>query len=136
MKRSLACGVLISAGLLFGTHGKYAPLPDQIVTAKSVFLQNDSGQENLIDEMYRELEVWGRWKVVTNRKDADIVMSIDRKALDSRDRFRNNFYLHILNARNGEELLTLKRNKVMGRTGNVVKQLVSDLKDRLPSPEK
>lgn len=31
-----------------------------------------------------------------------------------------------------EDLLTLKRNKVLGRTGDVTKELVSDLKKRLP----
>lgn len=125
--------VLVLSGSVSLTAEKHAPLPDKIINAKAVFLQNDSGQQNLTDELYQEIETWGRWKVVNNRADADIVLGIDRKPLDNRDRFRNNFYLHLLDAQSGDELLTLKRNKVLGRTGNVVKQLVSDLKDRVQS---
>jgi len=132
MIRCLLGIVPIFALVLASAGEKYAPLPDEIVKAEAVFLQNDSGQQNLTDEMYRALKAWGRWRVVTNRADAELVFSIDRKPLDSSDRFRNNFYLHVLNARTGESLLTLKRNKVLGRTGDVVKQLVTDLKDRLP----
>ncbi|SRR5579871_602400 len=127
----IVCAILIAAIGLYAADDKYAPLPDRIVTAKTVFLQNDSGEQNLTDQLYRHLEEWGRWKVVMNRNDADIVVSIDRKPLDSKDRFRNNFYLHVLDGRTGEPLLTLKRNKVLGRTGDVAKQLVSDLKNRM-----
>lgn len=134
MARLLAC-VLITASvsLLAVADETYAPLPEKIIAAKTVFLQDDTGQQNLIDQLYRELQEWGRWKVVTNRAEADLVLSLDRKPLDSRDRFRNNFYLHVVDARSGEDLLTLKRNKVMGRTGNVVKELVLDIKKRLRS---
>lgn len=134
MTRSLACILItISTSLLAVASEEYAPLPDKIVAAKTVFLQDDTGQQNLIDQLYRELQQWGHWKVVMNRTEADLVLSLDRKPLDSRDRFRNNFYLHVLDARSGEDLLTLKRNKVMGRTGNVVKELVLDIKKRLPA---
>jgi hypothetical protein len=128
----VVCAALIAALVLYGAEDKHAPLPDRVVTAKTVFLQNDSGEQNLTDQVYREIERWGRWKVVTDRADADIVISVDRKPLDSKDRFRNNFYLHVLDGKTGEDLLTLKRNKVLGRTGDVAKELVSDLKNRLP----
>jgi len=125
--------VMTLAGLFTAlTEEKYAPLPDKVVQAKTAFLQNDSGEQNLTDQVYREIERWGRWKVVTDRTEADIVISVDRKPLDSKDRFRNNFYLHVLDGKTGEDLLTLKRNKVLGRTGDVTKELVSDLKKRLP----
>ena len=131
----IVCAVLIAALALYAADERHAPLSDRIVTAKTVFLQNDSGQQNLTDEAYRELEHWGRWKVVTNRAEADIIIGLDRKPLDSKDRFRNNFYLSVLDGRTGEILLTLKRNKVLGRTGNVAKELVLDLKNRLPKSE-
>jgi len=114
---------------------KYAPLPDKVVEAKTVFLQNDSGEQSLTDQVYREIEQWGRWKVVTNRTEADIVIRLERKPLDSKDRFRNNFYLSVLDGRTSEVLLTLKRNKALGRTGDVAKELVLDLKKRMPPPE-
>lgn len=129
----IVCVALVAALALCGADESHAPLPDRIVAAKTVFLQNDSGEQNLTDQLYRHLEEWGRWRVVTNRTEADIIVSIDRKPLDSKDRFRNNFYLHVLDGRTGEALLTLKRNKVLGRTGDVVKELVSDLKNRLRS---
>ena len=121
----IVCAVFIAALALSAAEDKHAPLPDRIVAAKTVFLQNDSGEQNLTDQLYQQLEEWGRWRVVTNRTEADIVVSIDRKPLDSKDRFRNNFYLHVLDGRTGEVLLTLKRNKVLGRIGDVMKELVS-----------
>ena len=137
MKRCLLPALVFSGALLIaGADEKYAPLPDKIVQAKTVFLQNDSGEQGLIDQVYREIEQWGRWKVVTDRAEADIVIGLDRKPLDSKDRFRNNFYLSVLDGKTGELLLTLKRNKVLGRTGDVAKELVTDLKKRMPPPER
>jgi hypothetical protein len=98
----IVCAALIAALFLYAAEDKHAPLPDRVVTAKTVFLQNDSGEQNLTDQVYREIERWGRWKVVTDRAEADIVISVDRKPLDSKDRFRNNFYLHVLDAETGK----------------------------------
>jgi hypothetical protein len=36
----------------------YAPLPEKIVAAKTVFLVNDSGSTKLGDAVYRQLRDW------------------------------------------------------------------------------
>jgi hypothetical protein len=111
---------------------KYAPLPDKIVQAKTAFLQNDSGEEKFGDNVFQELQQWGRWRIVTNRSEADIVVVLDRKPIDTKDRWRNNWYLRILDPASSEVLWTVKRTMHMMRMGNVVALLVSDLKKRLP----
>ena len=68
----------------------------------------------------------GRWRIVTNRSDADLVLS-----LDHRDRFHNNFYLRILDRESGETLWTAKKDVAIGGWGGVSKALVSDLRKRL-----
>jgi hypothetical protein len=67
---------------------KYAPLPDKVVQAKTVFLQNDSGEERFGDNVFQELQQWGRWRILTNRSEADIVIALDRKPIDTKDRWR------------------------------------------------
>jgi hypothetical protein len=111
---------------------KYAPLPDKVVQAKTVFLQNDSGEERLGDNVFQELQQWGRWRILTNRSEADIVIALERKPIDTKDRWRNNWYLRILDPASGEVLWIVKRSVRMMRMGNVATTLVSDLKKRLP----
>lgn len=70
--------------------------------------------------------------MVTNGLDADIVIVLDRKPIDTRDRWRNNFFMRVLARDNGEVLWSDKRSVAMGRMGGVAGSLVSDLKKRLP----
>jgi len=106
----------------------YAPLPDKVVRATTVFLRNDSGQQKFVDNVYKELQKWRRWRVVTNSADADLVLSLDHK-----DGFHNNFYLRIVDRESGETLWTAKKDVAIGSWGGVSKALISELKKRLPS---
>jgi hypothetical protein len=114
---------------------KYAPLPDKVVQAKTAFLQNDSGEEKFGDNVFQELQQWGRWRrwrIVPNRSEADVVIALDRKPIDTKDRWRNNWYLRVLDPASGEVLWIVKRSVRMMRMGNVATTMVSDLKKRLP----
>jgi hypothetical protein len=118
MSYRLALALLVCIGLPSPAQdGKYAPLPDKIVTAKTVFLQNDTGEQKFADNVFKQLEQWGRWRVVTNRAGADIVLSLDHK-----DRFHNNFYLRVLDRESGETLWTAKRDIAIGGWGGVAKR--------------
>jgi hypothetical protein len=133
MSHRIAVAVLAFALLLgAASDEKYAPLPDKIVQAKTVFLQNDSGEEKFGDNVFQELQKWGRWRILTNRSEADIVIVLDRKPIDTKDRWRNNWYLRILDPASGEVLWIVKRSVRMMRMGDVAVTLVSDLKKRLP----
>src|SRR6516164_4981301 len=46
---------------------KYAPLPDQIVRAKTVFLINETGKAKFGDAVYKQIKAWNRWQVITDK---------------------------------------------------------------------
>jgi len=50
----------------FAEESERAPLPEKLVTAKTVFIQNESGETGFADAVFAHLQEWGRWKVVTN----------------------------------------------------------------------
>jgi hypothetical protein len=133
MSHWLALSVLALPGLLAAASDEqHAPLPAKVVQAKTAFLQNDSGEEKFADNVFQELQQWAHWRIVTSRSEADIVIVLDRKPIDTKDRWRNNWYLRIVDPTSGEVLWIVKRTMHMMRMGNVATTLVSDLKKRLP----
>lgn len=62
-------------------HGrtKHAPLPAQIMQAKTVYIDNQSGFANLGDRAYDEVSKWGRFKIAASAKDADLVFLISAR---------------------------------------------------------
>lgn len=58
----------------FGKGHKHAPLPAKVLAARAVYLDNRTGYEKFADRAYDELEKWGRFRVVDNVKDADLVL--------------------------------------------------------------
>jgi hypothetical protein len=69
--------VVLSA-LVFATPSlakdDHAPLPEKLVTAKTVYLINDSGDLKVYDKFYSALKAWNRFAIVTSRATADVVM--------------------------------------------------------------
>ena len=61
-------------------HTKHAPLPEQILQAKTVYIDNQSGLATLGDRAYDEMSKWGRFKIVASAKDADLVLLISAHA--------------------------------------------------------
>jgi len=53
---------------------KHAPLPVQIVQAKTVYLVNQTQLANLGDKAFDELTKWGRFKIVQKAEEADLVL--------------------------------------------------------------
>ena len=55
----------------------HAPLPAEAYTAKSIAIVNHTGTQKVLDKAYEGLMKWGRFKVVQNADDADMVLVID-----------------------------------------------------------
>jgi hypothetical protein len=127
MNHSLALSMLVCAGICTAEDAKHAPLPEKIVAAKTAFLQNDTGEQKLADNVFRQLQQWGRWRILTSRADADIVLSLDHK-----ERFHNDFYLRVLDRESGELLWTAKKDVAIGTFNGIAKALLSELRKRLP----
>ena len=56
-----------------------APLPDKLVAAKSAYLINESGDIKAFDRLFKDLKVWNRFNVVTDRDQADIIIVLMAK---------------------------------------------------------
>src|SRR5271168_3361230 len=53
---------------------KHAPLPASVMAAKTVYIDNQTGHTEITDKAYDALSKWGRFKIVKDAKDADLVL--------------------------------------------------------------
>ena len=127
MTRRLLFVITLAGLFTTSAQEKYAPLPAKLVAAKTAYLENDTGEHKFSDHVFGQLQQWGRWRIVTNRSEADVVVSLDHK-----DRFKNNFYLRVLDRESGEALWTAKKDVGIGGWTGTAKALLSDLRKRLP----
>jgi serine/threonine protein kinase len=58
---------------------KYAPLPEKVINARTIFYINDTGNSRFGDNLYQELEKWNRWEVVTDKKKADLILVLSQR---------------------------------------------------------
>ena len=78
LRRTAASRLLLTVGaILLSGAGvsvqEHAPLPENLVSARTIYLINDSGDLKAYDTFFKELNKWGRFKVVTSREAADVV---------------------------------------------------------------
>jgi hypothetical protein len=72
----LACGVAARAQ----KKDEMPPLPARLLEAKKVFLLVDTDwAEGHTKNAYKELKKWGRFEIVANREDADLIFSITNR---------------------------------------------------------
>ena len=53
---------------------KRPPLPASVIAAKTVYIDNQTGHTEITDRAYDELSKWGRFKILKDAKDADLVI--------------------------------------------------------------
>jgi hypothetical protein len=53
---------------------KHAPLPASVIAAKTVYIDNQTGHAEITDRAYDALSKWGRFKILKDAKDADLVL--------------------------------------------------------------
>ena len=68
----IAVLALVLAGVAYGN--KQAPLPERIVQAKTLFVDNQSKYADVADRFYEEMGKWKRFRIVLNRVDADLIV--------------------------------------------------------------
>lgn len=136
-------------------NDKYAPLPDKVVKAKTVFYVNDTGNSRFGDDLYRELKKWNHWQVVTDRSKADLVLVLSQRetvdgviatgtatatgntatgAAVAAPIKTSSWFIHLIDPSNGETLWTT-RHTLGGRLwqswGSVARSLLSDVQKRM-----
>lgn len=55
---------------------KHSPLPPEAYSAKTIFIDNQTGIQQAMDEASDDLTKWGRFAIVTDASKADIVVSL------------------------------------------------------------
>src|SRR5579864_525936 len=58
---------------------KHAPLPQEVIQAKTVYIVNLAGAAAFRDKAYDEITKWGRFKVVPKREDADLIFVLSAR---------------------------------------------------------
>jgi hypothetical protein len=56
-----------------------APLPSELLRAKTVYLDDQGGYAATKDRTYEVLQQWGRFTVVSNPADADVIVRLSTK---------------------------------------------------------
>jgi hypothetical protein len=56
----------------------HLPLPPQVLSAKTIYIDNQSGIAKLGDRAYE----WGRFEVVQNRRQADLILLLSAREYD------------------------------------------------------
>ena len=71
--KTLALAVVLVVSPVYAAD-KYPPLPASIIAAKTVYIDNQTGYSQITDKAYEALSKWGRFKIVKDAKDANLVL--------------------------------------------------------------
>ena len=114
-----------------------APLPDEIVRAKTVYVINETGKAKFGDAVFKQIKTWNRWQVVTDKSQADLLIVVtDKGGIGS---LNPSFYLKVLEPKTGSELWTSRttmQGKLWRSWGSVAETLVGDIRKRMPNESK
>ena len=53
---------------------RHLPLPPQVIAAKTIYIENRSGEAAMGDRAYQEITSWGRFQVVQDKSRADLIL--------------------------------------------------------------
>jgi len=53
---------------------KTSPLPDEVLSAKSIYLVNQTGHQAVLDTATYEFNKWGRFTMAKSKEDADLIV--------------------------------------------------------------
>lgn len=74
----LAAALILTVAPILPAKNKqsleHAPLPAKVLTAKTIFIQNETNQPEIADKAYTQLKSWGRYQVVDSKEKADLVL--------------------------------------------------------------
>jgi outer membrane protein assembly factor BamB len=149
--------LLLSAITGFAEQKIYAPLPDKVVAAKTVFFVNESGTARFGDDLYRQIKAWNHWDVVTDRGKADLILvlsssdtvpvvitttsattsgqSASGTSMTAAGNMQTqHWHLYVMDAKTGENLWRADASmggKLWRSWGSIAKSLLADIQKRL-----
>ena len=77
----LVLSVATAMVLVVSSYAKHEkmPLPQKVMTAKTMYIDNRSGVADLGDRAYEELRKWGRFQIVDSAEKADVVLLLSAR---------------------------------------------------------
>ena len=78
--------LFIACSLSGLARDKHLPLPPQLLSAKTVYVDNRSGMAAMGDRAYQELLSWGRFHVVQDKSQADLILLLTAREENRRRR--------------------------------------------------
>jgi len=129
------------------------PLPDKILQARTVFVENQSKYVNVADNFYEAISKWKRLRIAANKSDADLVVVL---STDEHEALASNYGVyatrHIMTGGGGTYSYTdgstqmslidpasgviIWTNTMPWSKKGATRQLVNDLKKRIERQEK
>jgi hypothetical protein len=79
---SIVLGFALCALTSSAKEKQHLPLPATVLAAKTVFIDNQTGMAKLGDRAYEELKKWGRFQIVADRKQADLIFLLSAQERD------------------------------------------------------
>ncbi len=70
---TMLCLTLLPIQASSAKEKHYQPLPPAILAAKTILIDNQSGDREVGDKAYQALKEWGRFRLVEDREQADLV---------------------------------------------------------------
>jgi hypothetical protein len=122
---------------LIGTSyakAKHAPLPSELLSAKTVFLVNKTGYQSALDTAYDQFQKWGRFSIVQDKDSADLVVVFIHDSGMSEGTTIGFTQMNVFLKGSNEpafETTERFRSRLFGNSS--VKQCVKDFKKRLKS---
>ena len=74
MKTAAAVAALALVVSPIHAKEKHVPLPASVIAAKTVYIDNQTGHAEITDRAVDALTKWGRFKILNDAKDADLVL--------------------------------------------------------------
>jgi hypothetical protein len=72
--------LLLSLGpmlVIMAGASHHAPLPDKVLSAKTVYIDNRTGFEEAADHCYDAIKKWGRYTIASDKSKADLVFLLE-----------------------------------------------------------
>ena len=127
---------------LLGKEKNHVPLPTQVIAAKTVYIDNQSEDASVGDKAREELRKWGRFQLVSDRAEADLIFVFSTSAYTSyatssppysTEVEANYTYLTIIDGKSGQHLwnASQKWGNLYDGYHSATRGLVNDLKKRI-----
>ena len=136
----LATLVLLCAGAFARKH---APVPSELMQAKSVYILNAAASSKDARECAEELSTWGRFKLVSDPKDADVIFRLSSGIVNGGMRVTNTSVSSTLNYMVTIQVLQRASGNVLWSDtraqqlfGSAAKSVVKELRKRVADQDK